>query len=201
MDLDSNYIKKLYEYGIIQVGEFTLKSGDKSPIYIDLRIIPSTDLFSETVDIYCKLIEQLPERPDYIAGIMSAGIPFASGISLKLGIPMLQIRKKAKGYGNKKLVEGLIDTNRVNIVLIDDLVSTGSSKKDAVDALRDLGMNVSSLVVLLDRTNKSGKDSLNKLNLKLYSAVTLSELIQKLSHIIPEKDQKMLKDALDKWNK
>ncbi len=173
--------KDLFEINAIQIGDFQLKSGEQSPFYLDLRLIPSyPDQFRNIVEHYCTLINNLIYRPAAIAGIMSAGIPFATGISLKLSLPLLQIRKESKDYGTLNLIEGKIPEKGNKIVLIDDLITSGGSKSIAVNALRDRGLIVNDLVVLIDRSAEKDREQISRLNLNIHSMGNVDDLLEGL---------------------
>lgn len=173
--------KDLFEINAIQIGDFQLKSGEQSPFYLDLRLIPSyPKQFRNIVDHYCNLINNLVYRPAAVAGIMSAGIPFATGICLKLALPLLQIRKESKDYGTLNLIEGKIPEKGNKIVLIDDLITTGGSKSPAVNVLRERGLIVNDLIVLIDRSADKDREQINRLNLNIHSLGNVDDLLEGL---------------------
>lgn len=198
----SKIIDKMYKIGVIKIGQFKLKSGDISPFYIDLRLIPSEpELFKLTIDEYVKLIQGLEYKPAAIAGIMSAGIPFATGIALKLDIPLIQIRKEPKTHGTARLIEGILPKPKSKIVLIDDLISTGASKFGPIEALTEMGFVVEDLIVLIDRTNKKNRDVLKKRGVVIHSAHEIQSLLNSLSKLnIPENDVSIIRGAIREWD-
>lgn len=198
----SKIIDKMYKIGVIKIGQFKLKSGDISPFYIDLRLIPSEpELFKLTIDEYVKLIQGLEYKPAAIAGIMSAGIPFATGIALKLDIPLIQIRKEPKTHGTARLIEGILPKAKSKIVLIDDLISTGASKFGPIEALTEMGFVVEDLIVLIDRTNKKNRDVLKKRGVVIHSAYEIQSLLNSLSKLnIPENDVSIIRGAIREWD-
>lgn len=195
-------IDKMYKLGVIKIGQFKLKSGVISPFYIDLRLIPSEpELFKLTIDAYLDLIQALEYKPAAIAGIMSAGIPFATGIALKLDIPMIQIRKEPKAHGTARLIEGILPEPGSKIVLIDDLISTGASKFGPIDALTEMGYVIEDLIVLIDRTNKKNQDVLKEKGVFIHSAHEIQSLLHSLSDSnIPEDDISIIKGAIREWD-
>ncbi len=195
-------IDKMYKLGVIKIGKFKLKSGDISPFYIDLRLIPSEpELFKLTIDAYVTLIQGLGYRPAAIAGIMSAGIPFATGIALKLDIPLIQIRKEPKTHGTARLIEGIFPKPKSKIVLIDDLISTGASKFGPIKALTEMGFVVEDLIDLIDRTNKKNRDVLKKRGVVIHSAHEIQSLLNSLSKLnIRENDVSIIREAIREWD-
>jgi len=171
----------LNKIGAIKFGAFKLTSGRTSPYYIDLRIVPSfPDAFQRVCDLYTKLIEKElgVDSFDRIAGVPTAGMPFASVIAYHLKKPFLYIRPTVKLHGRQRRIEGIImPGNRV--LLVDDLITTGLSLRKAAKAIRAEGGLVTDALVLLDR-EESGKERLTKDNVKLHYLLTASEAAKKL---------------------
>jgi len=171
----------LNKIGAMKFGAFKLTSGRTSPYYIDLRIVPSfPDAFQRVCDLYIKLIEKKlgADSFDRIAGIPTAGMPFASVIAYHLKKPFLYIRQKVKLHGRERRIEGVImPGNRV--LLVDDLITTGLSLRKAAKAIRAEGGLVTDALVLLDR-EEGGKERLTKDNIKLHYLLTASEAAKEL---------------------
>ncbi|NCN06162.1 MAG: orotidine-5'-phosphate decarboxylase [Spirochaetales bacterium] len=154
-------LEGLLEAQCFKTGEFTLKSGDKSPFYIDLRLIMS---YPTLLRLVAKAYADLLKRPgladftfDRIAGIPAAGLPLAAAVSLETGIPMIFPRTSVKDHGTKKTIEGLYKPGE-RVLLLDDLITTGTSKIEALKILRDQGLVVEHLVVLLERGVQGRRD-------------------------------------------
>ena len=173
--------RMLNRVGAIKFGTFKLTSGRTSPYYIDLRLVPSyPEAFKRICDLYIRLIEKElgAEGFDRIAGIPTAGMPFASVIAYHYKKPFLYIRSKVKLHGRERRIEGIImPGNRV--LLIDDLITTGLSLRKAAEAVRAEGGLVTDALVLLDR-EEGGKQRLAKGNIKLHYLLTASEVANKL---------------------
>ena len=164
----------LLSAGCIKFGEFTLKSGLKSPIYIDLRqIISYPKLLADIAQAYLPLLSDL--QFSRIAGLPYAAIPIATAISLAGNYPMIYPRKEAKAYGTKAEIEGKYHAGET-VVVIDDLATTGGSKFEAIEKLTGAGLVVKDVVVLVDRQS-GAKESLKKAGYDLYSVLTISELL------------------------
>lgn len=173
--------KILHKIGAIKFGAFKLTSGRTSPYYIDLRIVPSfPDAFQHVSDIYVKLVQNElgPEGFERIAGIPTAGIPFASLIAYHLRKPFLYIRPKVKLHGRERRIEGIIMPGD-RVLLVDDLVTTGLSLRKAAKAIRAEGGVISDAAVLLDR-EEGGKERLRKDNIALHYLLTAQEAARKL---------------------
>ncbi|SOD14549.1 orotate phosphoribosyltransferase [Pedobacter xixiisoli] len=127
---------------------FTWASGWKSPIYCDNRITLSHP--SVRTYIRQKLAQLIQEEygaVDVIAGVATAGIPQGVLVAQELGLPFIYVRAKAKEHGTGSLIEGeVIEGQRV--VVIEDLISTGKSSLQAVEALRNAGLSVAGLVAI-----------------------------------------------------
>lgn len=150
-----DYIKsQLLQNNIIQYGNFTLKSGITSPIYInlkDLTCYPS--LISNITIQLSKLLSDSKNLEYKICGVPYGGIPIASLMSIQLNKPMLMLRKEAKkGYGLGKLLEGKYSPGD-NIILIEDVITSGQSVLDTVQLLEspEYGLNIIKIISVVFR--------------------------------------------------
>jgi len=172
--LISSIADDLLKAGCIKFGEFTLKSGLKSPIYIDLRqIITYPRLLQQVGAAYLPLLERLEFKR--LAGLPYAAIPIATAISLAGNYPLIYPRKEAKAYGTKAEIEGEFHAGET-VVVIDDLATTGSSKFDAIDKLTAVGLVVRDVVVLVDRQS-GAKEALAQAGFSLHAVLTISEML------------------------
>lgn len=166
-------ILDLFKIGAIKFGEFKLKSGMLSPIYIDLRIIISyPQLLNKIADSIIKRIETL--NYDLITGIPYTALPIATVVSQKINKPMIYSRKEVKDYGTKKQIEGIFQKGQTCLV-IDDLITTGASKLET-EPFKKNGLKVFDFVVLIDREQGGAEDLKNK-GYNLYSIMKISELL------------------------
>jgi uridine monophosphate synthetase len=170
----SNLADGLLEAGCIKFGEFTLKSGLKSPIYIDLRrIISHPPLLEQVAAAYLPLLAKL--KFSRLAGLPYAAIPIATVISLQGGHPMIYPRKEVKTYGTKADIEGEYHAGET-VVVIDDLATTGGSKFEAIEKLTAAGLVVRDVVVLVDRQS-GAKESLEQAGYAMHAVLTISQLL------------------------
>ncbi len=145
----------------IKFGDYILASGKKSPYYIDLRLTISSPI---TMDWIANSLTRIilneigKEKIDRILGVPTAGVPFATVVSQKLGIPLIYYRQARKEHGVRKKIEGILERND-RVLIIDDLITTGESVIEAAEVVRDQGGVVNELVVLLDR-EQGGRERL-----------------------------------------
>lgn len=156
-------ITKLYDINCIKFGKFTLKSKKISPIYIDLRILIS---YPEIENQICELIWDRIKMYnfDVICGVAYGGLPIATLLSGKYSVPMILKRKEAKKYGTKKMIEGNYREN-CKCLLLDDVITTGSSILEVQESLKSHGIQVKKTVVICDRRNKPDDNVISLMNI------------------------------------
>ena len=165
----------LLEIGCVKFGDFTLKSGLQSPIYIDLRrLVADPKVLALVAEAFLPILNKL--QFDHLAGLPYAAMPIATAISLRGGWPMIYPRKEVKAYGTKAEIEGVYEPGQ-RAVVIDDLISTGGSKFEGVEKLTAAGLLVSDVVVLIDRSSDKAAGELAARGLKLHAVFTLPELL------------------------
>lgn len=158
----------------VRFGTFTLKSGRTSPIYIDLRrLVTYPTIMRLVAREYARVLRRY--RFDRIAGLPYAALPIASAISAEMNVPLIYPRKEAKAYGTKVAIEGEYNKGD-RVLIIDDLVSTGETKVEAIDKLKAAGLEVVAIVVLVDR-EMGAKAFLNKLGYEFEAVVGLYQLL------------------------
>jgi orotate phosphoribosyltransferase len=181
---EKKYLMKYISLNLIRnnalkIGDYILHSGKKSPYYVDLRQTISDPISMDWISnsLARIVINEIGEsKTDKILGVPTAGVPFATIISQKLAKPMLYYRKERKEHGVRKKIEGDMQRNE-RIVMVDDLITTGQSVIDAVNAARDQGGVVNELVVLLDR-EQGGKENLRAQNIEPHVLFNISEAFE-----------------------
>lgn len=175
--MQQQLILDLFDADMIKFGEFTLKSGKQSYIYADIRTaISYPKIYKHICDLFYTLVE--PLKYDFICGVPYSALTFASAIAYEHSIPMLLKRKEAKEYGTKKILEGSYQTGQ-QCVLIEDVITTGASILETIDALKAHGVQVTDICTLIDR-NQGGADKLREQGYNVYSIMNLHQIIDVL---------------------
>ncbi len=167
------FILKLHDIGAVKFGEFTLKSGYKSPFYFDLRdMISYPELLDGIADLLVEDIKNLDF--DYISGVPYTALPIATLVADMLNKPLIYIRKEEKAYGTKNDVIGKYEKGG-KVLIIDDLVTTGESLFETADKFKKAGLKVVDFSVIIDRSNHI-EYYINKLGYKLHSLISLNKI-------------------------
>jgi uridine monophosphate synthetase len=173
--LRERFLGSLISTGCFRLGDFTLKSGKKSPFYIDLRrLVSDPAALRLAAEAYARAAEGLAY--DRIAGIPAAGLPLATAASLRLDAPMVWPRMPAKEHGTGNRVEGDYAPGE-RLLLLDDLITTGASKLEAAAILRAEGLVVEDLVVLIER-GRQGRRDMEAAGIALRSFAHVRELFE-----------------------
>ncbi len=174
----SEIIKKLYEIESIKLGSFTLKSGATSSIYIDMRpIISYPNLLKAIADLMWEKVKTI--QVDLLCGVPYTALPIATCLSLQLDKPMVMVRKEAKSYGTKKMVEGVFKPAQTCLI-IEDVVTSGSSIITTINELNAVELKTPYAVSFIDR-QQGGNEALQNINCQFYSVFTLQELLAELN--------------------
>jgi uridine monophosphate synthetase len=169
-----NLINELHRIEALRQGDFTLKSGKKSPVYLDLRLIVSfPKLLARVSDLMGNFLKSID--CDLLCGVPYTALPIATAMSLQTGVPMVFRRKEAKDYGRKRIIEGAYSEGQT-CVIIEDLVTTGSSVLETAKVLEEEGLVVKDVIVLVDR-QEGGEEALNSQGYQLHSILKLKEII------------------------
>lgn len=175
---------------------FTWASGIKSPIYCDNRVILSypkirTFIRQQLVEI----LEESYGKPDVIAGIATGGIPLGALIAQEMELPFAYVRSEAKGHGLQNLIEGIINPGQ-NVILIEDLISTGGSSLKAVNAVKDINAIVKGVISVFDYGFPVAENNFNEANCSFYSLSNFEILVQvaKEKEYITDAELTMLRD-------
>jgi orotate phosphoribosyltransferase len=153
---------------------YTYSSGIKSPIYCDNRLLISdVSTRKQIVDAFCEQIKVL--KPKQIAGVATAGITWGAWIADRLQLPYVYVRPKPKGHGKEKQIEG--NFIKDDTILIEDLLSTGGSSVQALDAMRAEAVNVISLQAIFTYGFESAKNLFKEKNISVQTLTNLDRLL------------------------
>jgi uridine monophosphate synthetase len=176
MNVDA-FAAELHRIGCVKFGEFTLKSGQKSPVYVDLRgLVSHPSVLRLAGEALVGVLRGL--EFDRIAGLPYAGLPLAVSASLVGDLPMLYARKEAKEYGTKRLIEGSYEPGQT-VAVLDDVITTGGAKLELVEPFINEGLTVRDFVVLIDR-EQGGAGILEEKGYRLHSVFTLRQVLEAL---------------------
>lgn len=188
---------ELFDIGAVKFGSFKLKDGSMSPIYVDLRMLAS---YPKLLKLIAKQLVEISKDLGYdtVAGIPYAALCIACAFSLETGKPMIYPRKEVKEYGTRKQIEGVFNAGD-KILVIDDLITKGLSKIEAIRPLEEQGLIVKDIVVLLDR-EQGGKEAVQAEGYSLHAVLSLSEMLDILleNKRITDKQYEELKAYLGK---
>lgn len=185
---------------------FTWASGWKSPIYCDNRVALSYPRIRTYIrQELAKLIEAKFGRPDIIAGVATAAIAQGVLVAEALGLPFCYVRPKSKDHGLKNQIEGEVQENQ-SCVVIEDLISTGKSSLQAVEALKQKGVIIKGMVSIFSYGFKVADDNFKNANCILYTLCNYETLIDQAKQTghIKESDLNTLiswRESPDTWGK
>jgi len=178
---------------------FTWASGWKSPIYCDNRKTLSYPEVRQVIkEEFVNLVKEKYPSVDLIAGVATGAIAIAALVADELNLPLVYVRAKPKGHGLENLIEGDISVAK-NVVVIEDLISTGNSSLKAVEALRNDGCDVLGMLAIFTYEFPQAKTNFNKANVELETLSNYSSLLVTAlqNNTIQQSDLPML----DSWRK
>lgn len=177
---------------------FIWASGWKSPIYCDNRIILSFPPIRNYVrEEMAKFIEDEYGKPDLIAGVATGAIGIGILVAQVLDLPFVYVRPEAKKHGRKNQIEGFIQKGQ-NVIVVEDIVSTGKSSLNAVRALKEANVNVKGMVAIFSYGFKIATDNFKNENVNLHTLSNYDALLEEAldTNYISKKELKTLID----WN-
>jgi orotate phosphoribosyltransferase len=190
--MDEELVLALHSIGSIQFGRFKLKSGTLSPFYLDLRILVSHPrVLRLAAQNLSRLLGTLTF--DRIAAIPYSALPIGTAVALEMGRPLIYPRRERKDYGTERAIEGVFQKGELAVVL-DDVITTGASKMEAIEPLISAGLKVQDVVVLIDR-EQGGVEDLARRGYQVHALSGVAEMMQVLAEsnrISKEQNQEVL---------
>lgn len=157
---------------------FTWASGLKSPIYCDNRLTMAYPGVRRAItEGFMALMAEHDLAPNVIAGTATAGIPHAAWLADRLDLPMAYVRSAAKAHGQGKRIEGRIDAGQ-NVVVVEDLVSTGISSVAVVEAVQEVGATVEGVLAIFTYGLPASVEAFERAGVPLYAVTNYPSLIE-----------------------
>ena len=205
------FIDLCIEHEILRFGEFQLKSGRISPYFFNAGLFQDGQLLNELSHYYAGVINEQVDFPFMLYGPAYKGIPLAAATAMQLAASHQQNvgfaynRKETKDHGEGGLIVGA--PLKGNVLIIDDVITAGTSIKESIDIIHDAGATPAGVVIALDRQESAGDDGLSavqnvyqKWGIPVISIVKLADLIQHLQHTQDsEKVAKQIENYRDKY--
>jgi len=167
----------LYKNNIIRFGNFTLASGKNSSYYVDLRLIPSyPHQFRKMIKNLQNLIVEKTGLGDFdcLASVPTGGLVVTSALAIEIVKPLIYVRSKPKEHGTTKSIEGKI-TAGMKAVMVDDVMTTGTSVLNGINQLKDAGLLVSDLYVVISRL-EGGDKTLSDIGVQTHQLTDILEI-------------------------
>lgn len=173
---------------------FNWASGWKSPIYCDNRVTlsyPPVRIFLK--EEIAKIVEKNYGKPDVIAGVATGAIAIGILVAQELGVPFIYVRPEPKKHGRKNQIEGYLESGQ-NVVVIEDLISTGNSSLNAVDALKEAGAVVKGMVAIFSYGFDIATENFKNKNIDLVTLSNYENLLEQAldSNYITDKELVLL---------
>lgn len=157
---------------------FTWASGWNSPIYCDNRLTLSFPAIRNYIrDEFSKQITELYGKPDVIAGVATGAIGIGILVAEELGLPFVYVRPEAKKHGRQNQVEGFLQKGQ-NVVVVEDLISTGNSSLLAVEALKEAGVSVKGMVAIFSYGFDVATENFKNANVNLNTLSNYEHLLE-----------------------
>jgi len=186
----------LHQNDIIKFGDFTLASGKKSSYYIDLRLVASfPHIFRKMTKNLQKLVSEKTglDNFDSLVAVPTGGLVIGSALAIETVKPLIYVRDKPKDYGTTKSIEGKIFSG-MKVILVDDVITTGNSVINAIKQLKDAGLSISDVYVIINRLEGAN----NTLELEEVNLYQLTDVLEITTILFQEK--LVSKEILNKIN-
>jgi len=182
----NNFFSLAIKEQALLFGDFTLKSGKKSPYFFNIAALFEGGFLHELSSMYLDIIDQLEDPYDVIFGPAYKGIPLASSIATQLGLknskayPVCFDRKEEKDHGEGGALVGSVKNKKV--LIIDDVLTAGTALKNSIKLIQEAGGTISAALIALDRQEQDegeqvSKKLVNELNIPIFSISNLENLV------------------------
>ena len=177
---------------------FTWASGWKSPIYCDNRLVLSYPAIRNYIKSeLAKNIENLYGKPDVIAGVATGAIGIGALVADDLGLPFVYVRPEAKKHGRQNQIEGRLEKGQ-NVVVVEDLISTGKSSLNAVEVLKSAAVNVKGMAAIFTYGFERSKTNFEEKNIELHTLSNYEALLEQALDTGFINDKEL--NVLSQWN-
>ena len=177
---------------------FTWASGWKSPIYCDNRLVLSYPTIRNYIkNELAKNIENLYGKPDVIAGVATGAIGIGAIVADDLGLPFVYVRPEAKKHGRQNQIEGRLEKGQ-SVVVVEDLISTGKSSLNAVEALKSASVNVKGMAAIFTYGFERSKTNFAEKNIELHTLSNYEALLEQALDTGFINDKEL--NVLSQWN-
>ena len=177
MEFVKEFATFLYKNDIIKFGDFTLASGKNSSYYIDLRLVPSyPHQFREMIKNLQNLIIEKTGLDDFdsLASVPTGGLVVASALAIEIVKPLIYIRNKPKEHGTTKSIEGKTSAG-MKVVMVDDVATTGTSVLNGIKQLKESGLLISDVYVIINRLEGADK-ALDDMGVQIHQLTDILEI-------------------------
>ena len=177
MEFVKEFATFLYKNDIIKFGDFTLTSGKNSSYYIDLRLVPSyPHQFRKMVKNLQNLIIEKTglDNFDSLASVPTGGLVVASALAIEVVKPLIYVRNKPKEHGTTKSIEGKTSAG-MKVVMVDDIATTGTSVLNGIKQLKESGLLISDVYVIVNRLEGADK-ALDDIDVQIHQLTDILEI-------------------------
>ena len=177
MDFVKEFATFLYKNDIIKFGDFTLASGKNSSYYIDLRLVPSyPHQFRKMIKNLQNLIIEKTglDNFDSLASVPTGGLVVASALAIEVVKPLIYVRNKPKEHGTTKSIEGKTSAG-MKVVMVDDVATTGTSVLNGIKQLKESGLLISDVYVIINRLEGADK-ALDDMGVQIHQLTDILEI-------------------------
>jgi len=177
MEFVKEFATFLYKNDIIKFGDFTLASGKNSSYYIDLRLVPSyPHQFRKMIKNLQNLIIEKTglDNFDSLASVPTGGLVVASALAIEVIKPLIYVRNKPKEHGTTKSIEGKTSVG-MKVVMVDDVATTGTSVLNGIKQLKESGLLISDVYVIINRLEGADK-ALDDMDVQIHQLTDILEI-------------------------